>query len=62
MDSHRYDMAAMSGYTETVRLLVNKMGADALAQDADGNKITPLHCAARAGKLEIVKLLLEVRC
>jgi ankyrin repeat protein len=51
--------AAADGYTEAVRLLVNRMGGDALAQDADGN-LTPLHHAADAGHSETVKLLLEL--
>jgi ankyrin repeat protein len=53
------DMAADGGYTRLVRLLVTKMGGDALAPDTDGNH-TPLHWAAVAGHKDTVKMLLEL--
>jgi ankyrin repeat protein len=42
---------------EVVRYLVEEAGADVNATDSDG--WTPLHCAASAESLEIVKYLVK---
>ncbi|XP_071109941.1 uncharacterized protein [Haliotis cracherodii] len=49
-------LAAESGSSETVKLLLDK-GADVSTQDDDGK--TPLHMAAPRGSSETVKLLLD---
>jgi hypothetical protein len=57
------DLAAGGGYKNIVRLLMNKMGGDVLAQDADAGNSTPLHCAARAeSENGNSKVVAGVRC
>lgn len=50
-------VASMSGHPKIVQLLLNQ-DCDALDK-MSSTKLSPLHCAAKEGKLEVVKLLLE---
>lgn len=47
-------VASMSGHAKIVQLLLNQ-DCDALDK-MSSTKLTPLHCAAKEGKLEVVKL------
>lgn len=49
-------MAAVHGKKEIARLLIS-VGANVRCRDK--NFATPLHCAAREGNYEIVKMLIE---
>ena len=51
-------LAAISGQTDLVCDLVNMLGVDTEAQDADGN--TPLALAVARGRLETLQLLLKL--
>ncbi|CAK9253994.1 unnamed protein product, partial [Sphagnum jensenii] len=51
-----FKTAIISGYLDVTKVFLEK-GADAKATNKDGN--TPLHWAARYGKLEVVKYLVE---
>lgn len=49
--------AAYSGRTETVKLLVEKGGADINSRNEDG--LTPIHIAASRGHLQYIKYLVD---
>lgn len=48
---------ALSGHLEVVKVLVVR-GADAACRDAQG--YTPLHAAAAAGQVDVLKYLLQL--